>query len=359
METIPEPEALRRPLRIGIAGLGRAGLNYHLPALRQLPSLYTVTAVCDLVKKRRDVVEREFPDVHTYRQLDDMLYDQDLDIVDVALPTLYHTKTAIAAINRNLWTVVESPIALSHESALKLKATSTKMRGRLIPYTPGLFSPEFRLAQMAIDDPRIGEVFEVRIRHQDYIRRDDWQCIQQCGGGCAWYGGQDAILEAIALMRGLPSQLWSDLKRVASLGDAEDFMHITLKSRGTVSADVEVCGAQLAPFEPSFTVRGSLGSFHVNTGATEGMLHVINPDFKFPRRRSSVRTPPLTDMHEDLPVMDIPLRLPEGAVTGPTAFWRAVYATIRMAAPFPVSLDDVVETVRYLQIAKKSAPLVM
>ena len=359
METVQETEVHRRPLRIGIAGLGRAGLNCHLPALRQLPSLYTVAAVCDLVKKRRDIVEREFPNVRTYRQLDDMLYDQELDIVDITLPTLYHAKTAIAALNRNFWTIVESPIALTHEAALKLKATSTKMRGKLIPYVPGLFSPEFRLAQMAIDDPRLGDVFEVRVRHQDYIRRDDWQCIQHCGGGCTWYAGQEAVLEAIALMRGLPSQLWSDLKRVASLGDAEDFMHITLKSRGPVSADVEVCGAQLAPFEPSFTVRGSLGSFYINPGATEGTLRVIDPNFKFPRRRSSVCTPPLTDMHEDLPVVDIPLRLPEGAVTGPTSFWRALYATIRTAAPFPVSLDDVVETVRYLQIAKKSAPLVM
>ena len=163
METVQETEVHRRPLRIGIAGLGRAGLNCHLPALRQLPSLYTVAAVCDLVKKRRDIVEREFPNVRTYRQLDDMLYDQELDIVDIALPTLYHAKTAIAALNRNFWTIVESPIALSHEAALKLKATSTKMRGKLIPYVPGLFSPEFRLAQMAIDDPRLGDVFEVRV----------------------------------------------------------------------------------------------------------------------------------------------------------------------------------------------------
>lgn len=358
METALKSEVHRRPLRIGIAGLGRAGLNCHLPALRQLPSLYAVTAVCDLRKERRDVVEREFPEVRTYRRMDDMLYDQELDVVDIALPSLYHANTAIAALNRNLWTVVESPIALSHETALRLKATSVKTRGKLIPYVPGVFSPDFRLAQMAIDDPRLGDVFEVRVRHQDYIRRDDWQCVRRCGGGCTWYGGQDALLEAVALMRTLPAQLWSDLKRIVSVGDAEDFMHISLKSRGTVSADVEVCGAQLAPFEPSFTVRGSLGSFTVNPGADEGTLRVVNPAFKFPRRRSSVRTPPLEDMHENLPVVDIPLRLPEGAITGPTAFWRALYATIRTAAPFPVSLDDAVEVVRYLQIAQQSSPLV-
>ena len=356
MEETYEPEIHRRPLRIGIAGLGRAGLLEHLPALRQLPALYTVAAVCDLMKERRDIVERDFPNVRTYRRIEDMLDDPDIDVIDVALPTLDHVKVAIAALNRNIWTVVETPLATSHDAATRLKATSLKTRGKLLPYAPGLFAPDFRLAQMALDDPRLGGVYDVRVRRQDYIRRDDWQCVKRCGGGCAWYDGPDALLQAVTLMRTLPAQLWSELKRVVSLGDAEDFLHIVLKSRGEITADVELCGAHLAPAEPSFTLRGSLGSFYVNPGAAEGTLRVISPRFKFPRRRSSVRTPSLDDMHENLPIENIPLRLPDNSVAGPTAFWRAVYATIRTAAPFPVSLDEAVEVIRYLQLAKQASP---
>ena len=75
METTIESEVHGRPLRIGIAGLGRAGLLDHLPALRQLPGLYTIAAVCDLMKERRDIVERDFPNVRTYRRTEDMLDD--------------------------------------------------------------------------------------------------------------------------------------------------------------------------------------------------------------------------------------------------------------------------------------------
>ena len=157
-------------------------------------------------------------------------------------------------------------------------------------------------------------------------------------------------------MRAQPAQLWSELKRVAALGDAEDFAHIVLKSRGDVTADIEINGGHLAACEPSFTVRGSRGTFTVAPGATDGVLHVIDPAFKFPRRRSSVRTPPLDDMHENLPIEEIPLRLPDNSVAGPTAFWRAVYATIRTAAPFPVSIDEAVEVIRYLQLAKQASP---
>ena len=211
METQYESEVFRRPLRIGIAGLGRAGLLEHLPALRQLPELYTISAVCDLMKERRDIVEREFPNVRTYRRIEDMLDDPEIDVIDVALPTLDHAKVAIAALNRNIWTVVETPLATSHDAATRLKATSLKTRGKLLPYAPGLFAPDFRLAQMALDDPRLGTVFDVRIRRQDYIRRDDWQCVKRCGGGCAWFDGPDALLQAVTLMRTLPAQLWSEL----------------------------------------------------------------------------------------------------------------------------------------------------
>jgi len=351
------PTGRRPPIRVGIAGLGRAALFNHLPALKSLPDLYRVVAVCDLMKERRDIVERDFPDVHTYRRVEDMLDDPEIDLVDIALPTGDHASIALSALRRDKWVVSEAPLAVTHDDAKLLLAASVKARGKLFAYTPGLFSPDFRLAQMALDDARLGDIFEIRVRRQDFVRRDDWQSVKRCLGGCTWYEGQDALLQATALMRSQPAQLWSELKRIASLGDAEDFAHVILKSRTEVTADVEICGGQLPPFAPSFTVRASRGSFSVAPGATEGTLRVVDPKFKFPRRRSSVRTPPLADMHEELPIVDIPFSLPAEACTddGPLAYWRALYLTVRTAAPFPVSLDDVVETVRYLQLVKRAS----
>ena len=347
----------RPPVRIALVGLGRAMLHDHLPALKQLPELYQVIAVCDLLRERRAIVENDYPKIRTYRRIEDMLDDPDIDLVDIALPTTDHQSAALASLGREKFTVVEAPLALTHDAATVLKAASAKARGRLFAYTPGLFAPDFRLAQAALDNQALGDIYEVRVRRQDYLRRDDWQSVKRCGGGGAWYSGLEAVLQAVALMRAQPAQLWSELKRVASLGDAEDFAHIVLKSRGEITADIEINGGNLAPPEPSFTVRGSRGTFTVAPGATEGTCHVIDPGFKFPRRRSSVRTPPLDDMHEDLKVVDMPVTLPPTAEkSGPVAFWRTLYATIRTAEPFPVSLDDIVEAIRYIQLVKKASP---
>ncbi len=351
-----EAESHRPPLRVAIVGLGRAALFNHLPALKSLPRLYQVTAVCDLLRERRAIVEQDYPKVHTYRRVEDMLDDPEIDLVDIALPSLDHQDAALESLNREKYTLVETPLALTHDAATVLKAASQKARGRLFAYTPGMFSPEFRLAKAALDNPSLGDIYDIRVRQQDYVRRDDWQSVKRCGGGAAWYAGTDAILQAVALMRAQPTQLWSELKRVAALGDAEDFAHIVLKSRGEVTADIEINGGNVMPLEPALTIRGSRGAFFVAPGAKEGVYRVIDPGFRFPRRRSSVRTPPLDDMHENFEIKETAVSLPPDADSSHVALWKALYATIRTAEPFPVALDDVVEAIRYLQLVKRASP---
>ena len=344
----------RPPLRLGVIGLGRAFFFEHLPALKTLGELFRIVAVCDLLKERRDQVEKDIPDLRTYRRIDDMLDDADIDVILVALPTIEHFSVTLNSLRHNKPTIVESPPSTSLDEIKTLRvATDFRTRNNLFVYTPGVFAPDFKLAMTALADPRLGEVFEVRICHQDYIRRNDWQTIRRCRGGYLWHSGPDAILEALTLLRTRPAQLWSETKRIASLGDAEDLVRIMLKTRTAITADIEICGAQLPPFSPSFTVRGSRGTFSVASGAADGMLHVIDPEFKLPRRRSSVRTPPLVDLHEDLPIVDIPLSLPDTSVCGALAFWRAVHASICTAAPFPVPMDDIMDTIRYLQLIDK------
>ena len=348
----------RPPVRVGIAGLGRASFHSHMPALEECSELFTITAVCDLKKERRDIVERSNPDVHTYRHIEDMLDDPDMEAVLVALPTNAHQQTILDALARDKWVIVETPIAITHDDALRLRAASIRTRGKLIPYNAGLYAADYRLALMARDDPRLGDLYEIRIRRQDYIRRDDWQTILRCGGGVTNYIAPDMLMQAVGLLGSPPTQLWSELKRIASLGDAEDFAHIILKSRGAVTADIEINGGIPPPFEPAFTLRGSRGTFSVAAGESSGVFHAIDPEFQLPRRRSSVRTPELDDLHEDIPIVDMPFSLPAGCGTGCATFWRAIYNTIRTAAPFPVALDDVVESIRYTSLIKRASPFI-
>ena len=350
-------EYQRPPVRVALMGLGRSMFSSHYPVFKAHPALFKVVAACDLVKDRRDMVAKDFPDCKMFRQFADMLDERDIDVVDIATCSIDHVQHALLSLEKGFWTLLESPMALTIDDAQLLRGAATKAKNRLLVLQRGLFAPDFLLAKSIMGDERLGEIHQIRIRREDYIRRDDWQTVKRLGGGAAYYEMTDLVLQALKLLPMPPIQMWSELKRIASLGDAEDYVHVNLKTRGQVSADIEFNGGVLAEDRsPSFVVRGERGTFTVEPGAAEGKLTVIDPAFKFPRRRSSVRTPEIVDLHEEFPVKTYTVSLPKGTLSGPSAFWKHVYDTVRTAAPFPLQLEDSIEAVKFAHLMKKTSP---
>ena len=350
-------EYQRPPVKVALMGLGRAMFSEHYPVFKAHPMLFKVVCACDIVKERRDIIARDFPDCKMFRRFSDMLDESDIDLVDIATCSIDHVKHAIMSLKRGFWTLLETPMALTYDDAMVLRGAAHKSKNRLLVAQRGLFAPDFLLARQMMTDSRLGNIHQIQIRREDYIRRDDWQCVKRLGGGAAYYAMTDLILQALKLLPVPPIQMWSELKRIASLGDSEDYVHVCLKTREMITADIEFSGGVLAEDrQPSFVIRGERGSFKVAPGASVGELTVIDPDFKFPRRRSSVRTPGMDDMHESFPVTKVKIELPKGTLSGPSAFWRHVYATVRTASPFPISLEDSIESVKFSHLMKKTSP---
>ena len=352
-----EVRTMRPPVRVALLGLGRAVFTEHLPVLLENRELFRIVAACDVLRERRDLLERDCPDCKMFRQAADMLDERDIDLVLVATTTSMHVRHALLSLRRGHWTLLETPMALTLDEAQVLRGQAQKSRNRLIVLQRGMFSPDYLLARMAMADGRLGQVHQIRVRCEDFIRRDDWQCVKRLGGGAAYYAMPDLILQTLKLLPAPPVQMWSELKRLASLGDAEDYAHVCLKTREQVSADIEFNGGAL-PGEraPSFEIRGERGVFKVMPGASQGTVSAIDPAHSFPRRRSSVRTPPIRDMHEKVPVTTFQVSLPAGEQSGPAAFWQRVYDTVRTAAPFPLTLEDSIEAVKFSHLMKKSSP---
>ena len=347
----------RPPVKVALMGLGRAMFADHYPVFRAHPSLFRVVAACDLVKERRDIVARDYPDCRMFRQFADMLDERDIDLVDIATCSNMHVRHALMSLKRGYWTLLETPMALTPDEAQVLRGQALKSRNRLLVLHRGMFAPDFLLAKQMIADPRLGAIHQVRVRREDFIRRDDWQCVKRLGGGAAYYAMTDLMVQTLKLLPTPPIQMWSELKRIASLGDAEDYAHVNLKTREQVSADVEFNGGALPGLRaPSFEIRGERGVFRVEPGAAQGTLTAIDPAFRFPRRRSSVRTPTMRDMHEEFPVVTETICLPNDTPSGPAAFWRCIYDTVRTAAPFPLTLEDSIEAVKFSHLMKKTSP---
>jgi predicted dehydrogenase len=350
-------EYQRPPVRVALIGLGRAMFECHYPIFKAHPAMFKIVAACDLVKERRDMIEADFPSCKMFRRYSDLLDERDIDLVVIATDSTSHAKIAVSSLRKGFWTLLESPMAVTFEDAQILRGAAMKSKNRLLVMQRGLLEPDYLLARHAMSDSRLGDIYQIRVCKEDFVRRDDWQAIKRLGGGAAFYVMPDMMLQTLKLLSVPPIQMWSDLKRIASLGDAEDYVHVSLKTRTQVSAEVEFNGGVLAPLRgPSFEIRGTRGVFSVRPGEAVGRITFIDPAFEFPRRRSSVRTPDLKDMHEDFPVLEDQITLPKGTLHGVTAFWKHVYDSVRTAAQFPFPLEDAIETVKFSQLMKKTSP---
>ncbi|MBP5791192.1 MAG: Gfo/Idh/MocA family oxidoreductase [Kiritimatiellae bacterium] len=354
------PEYQRPPVKVAIMGCGRSMFASHYPVYKAHPALFKVVCACDTIKERRDMIAKDFPDCRMFRQFSDMLDERNIDLVDIATGSLNHKKHAMMSLEKGFWTLLETPMALQTDEALLIRGAAAKAKNKLIVMQRGMFDPDFLIAKAMMSDPRLGEIHEIVMRKEDYVRIDDWQAVKRMGGGATYYAMTDMLIQALRLLPSAPIQMWSDLKRIASLGDAEDYAHVMFKTRSNVSADLAYSGGCLKENRsPSFSILGERGEFSIMPGATQGMLTVIEPNLKLPRRRSSVRTPPLSDLHEQLPVVRIPISLPAGTPHGETMFWKHVYNSVRTAAPFPITIEESIDAVRFAHLMKKTSPFGM
>ena len=76
----------RGQVKVGLVGIGRGGLGMHVPELAQLPRLFKIVAACDLLKDRRETMAEAYG-CATYRNFEEMLKDDNVELVDIATPS--------------------------------------------------------------------------------------------------------------------------------------------------------------------------------------------------------------------------------------------------------------------------------
>ena len=104
-------------VRVGVVGLGVMGINH---AERMEGAGADIVVGADVSADAREAFADRF-DAVTYADHDDM-YERDLDAVVITVPNALHEEVAVAALDRDVNTLVEKPLAHSVESAERIAA---------------------------------------------------------------------------------------------------------------------------------------------------------------------------------------------------------------------------------------------
>ena len=343
-----------RPIRIGIVGLGRAGLRMHCKELKGRQKKFQIVAGCDPIRQRRDLLAKKY-NCRTYGKIKDLIADPNVELVDVANRTSDHVPDALAGLKGGKTVFLEKPIATCYAEARKLKSAVARSKGKLYIRHNMRFAPAYQHIREIIASGILGEVYEIKLRRNKFLRRDDWQTLKSCNGGLLLNWGPHIIDHGLRFLESPLVNLWSDLKKVAAVGDAEDHLKIIMVGKNGRVIDLEISGGA-AITESEYLVfgnRGALSSDSVNIH-----LRYLDPKKKLRVRRAKSGTP--TDLKfgdaETLKWIDKTIKVAPKAKCAKNDIWDYLYSAIRQRKKFPITLDESLEVMKVISLVKKGTP---
>lgn len=347
------------PIRFGVCGLGRIGV-VHCRCFSREKDQYRLVTVCDQEASRVAAVSAEFA-CAGYADMAAFLASPEMELAVIATRSLDHVVHAAQALVAGKQVLLEKPIAVTQEDLRRLRGLDRDYPGRLFFLHNHRFEPSFQTIQRILASGVLGEVQMVKIRrHHAFGRRRDWQTLLEHGGGqlCCW--GPHIIDQGLQLIQAPVRDIWSHLKRVQALGDADDHVKILLVGENGVVADLEISYTVALP-EAYCTVYGSRGSL-VCADEKTIRLKYIDPAYRLPDRAVVPGLPPPGGgfgNDEDFHWVEQTVKAePEGNMWELVEYEiaRHLYRAVREGVPFPVTNADALEVARVMEVVKSQNP---
>ncbi len=140
---------------VGVIGVGAMGYN-HVRIYSELENAHLL-AISDMVRGTLDSVSKEFNTVG-YVDFDNILQLEDIEAVNICVPTVFHHDVVMSAIEAGKNVLVEKPIASKLEEAKEMIEAAKDAGVLLATGHVERFNPAVRVAKELIDSGEIGDV---------------------------------------------------------------------------------------------------------------------------------------------------------------------------------------------------------
>ena len=341
------------PIKLGMVGIGRAGGGMHRRELESRKEMFKIVAACDIITERRDQMAEQYG-CKVYENIADLVVDPDVEMVDIATRSRDHFEHVKMALEAGKEVFIEKPMCCTYAQATGLREIAGKSIGNLYVRHNRRFEPGFQHIREIIASGILGDVYEIKLRRVSYSRRDDWQTIKEYGGGQLLNWGPHIIDHGLQFL-GAPEaplkSIWSDLKLVAAVGDAEDHLKIILTGANGCIVDLEISGGA-AISQPEYMLWGTKGAL-VCKGNTI-TLRYLDPQVELPPREVNPGTPGKGfGSSESLPWIEDSMEINPAKKVSMTMIWNELYKAVREGVAFPITLDQSVEVMRVVSAAKE------
>lgn len=213
-------------LKVGLIGLGFMG-RAHFDVYSRLESEgvpIKLVSICDIDKSKfeENAVHGnirvgsnsyDLTKYNLYTDLDEMLQKENLDYLDITLPSYLHAEIAIKALSMGLHVLCEKPMALASKDCLKMIEASKKNNKKLMIAHCLRFWPAYEYVKEYVSEQKFGRVvsgYFFRGGTTPIWSYQNWLMQKEKSGGCLfdqhvhdidtinWFFGKPTSVSTIA-----------------------------------------------------------------------------------------------------------------------------------------------------------------
>ena len=256
-------------INTALCSFGMSGRVFHAPFISIHPG-FNLYGVWERSKKQ--AVEK-YPDVVTYRSIEQLLNDSFIDLVVVNTPNYTHYQYAKKALESNKHVIIEKPFAITGDECQELIQLAIAKNRKLSVFQNRRYDSDFKTVKKILQQQLLGELVEAEIHYDRYKKELSPKIHKEIPGpgtGALYDLGAHLIDQALQLF-GSPEAVFADIRIVRPTSRVDDYFdlllyystfRVRLKSNYLVRESL-----------PGFILHGRKGSFiKPRTDIQESML---------------------------------------------------------------------------------------
>lgn len=262
----------KSPINCAVVGYGPSFNmgKFHADIISKTNGLKLV-AVADIDESRLEVAKKDFPGILTYKNIDDLLKNENIDLVTIVTPHNTHAPLAIKALNSGKHVIVEKPMCITTKEADEMIEAAKRNKVMLTVFHNRRLDGDFLTLKEIVESKLIGDIFHIEVFLGGYSHPGHWwRSDKKISGGAMYDWGahiidwilnlvKDEVLDVSGYFYKL---VWNDVTN-------EDHTEALIRFKSGAIANVQISNIAIVQ-KPRWRILGTKG----------GILDIGNGNFK-------------------------------------------------------------------------------
>lgn len=185
---------------VAIVGFGGMGSWHKRKILNS--DVVKLCGIWDIDESRREVARSE--DIHVYSSFEDLLADDGVEIVTIAVPNELHKPLSIAALEAGKNVIAEKPVCMNSQELADIIEVSKKTGKLFTTHQNRRWDADYLLIKQVYESGDLGEITDIESRVQgSHGIPGDWRRHKEHGGGMMLDWGVHLIDQILQITKGL------------------------------------------------------------------------------------------------------------------------------------------------------------